>query len=69
MSCGLLLPIIPGEGVNAEGSTEGRLLVVVREPLSTCQGVTYFESSREMGFGLASERSREGRPSEISVEY
>jgi hypothetical protein len=28
-----------------------------------------FESSREMGFGLAAERSREGRPSEISEEH
>ncbi len=24
--------------------------VVVREPLSTCQGVTYFEPGREMGY-------------------
>src|SRR6266508_1485958 len=41
MSCGLLQPIILG--VNAGGSTESRLLVAVHEPLSTCQGVTYFE--------------------------
>lgn len=45
MSRGLPQPIL-GEGVNAGASTEGRLLVVVRELLSTCQGVTYFESSR-----------------------
>ncbi len=25
-------------------------MVVVREPLSTCQGVTCFESGREMGY-------------------
>ena len=36
-----------GAGVNAGGSTEGRLLVVVREPLSTCQGVTYSNQAEE----------------------
>jgi hypothetical protein len=35
MSCGLLLPILVlGAGVSAGGSTEGRLLVAVHEPLS-----------------------------------
>jgi len=41
MSGGLPRPILPGESVNAGGSTEGRLLVVVRELLSIWQGVTY----------------------------
>jgi hypothetical protein len=35
-----------GEGVNAGGATEGRLLIVVRELLSTCQSFTDAESSR-----------------------
>ncbi len=46
MSCGLL-PAILSQGVNAGGSTEDWLLVVVRELLSTCQDVTESEISVE----------------------
>jgi hypothetical protein len=57
MSCGLLQPTL---GVNARGSTEGRF-IVVRERLSTCQSVTYFESGREMGYENLEKHARQWR--------
>jgi len=36
-------------------------MVVVREPLSTCQSVTYFGSGREMGYENLEKHARQWR--------